>query len=1745
MKRFLACIAVLVLMMAGSAIAQDTISRIGASATFREQTEVVSTDKIFVYAKQVARGSVGGASGESVESALNRLFALVGDRSVEVTIQYSADGALWHSTYVPDQDSYFRFRVGTGTVSGNIPLGGDSPNALVAKLQSLQGASRLNYSAIRGTPTGHDIVHLLSGLQGGDRLSYNVLNDVPAALTAVGIVRMLEQLTGGDRLDYSALSNPPTGHDIVALLEGLIGGDRLHYSALDGAPPVLTASGIVALLRGLPGADRLPYSAIDGTPTLTPTFEYSADGQSGWHSQYSASTDRFRRMQIGNSAWSDADPIGNTTVTYQGGAQFAAGTGINITDASGTSQISLAPNAAVAWQYIRNRPESADRFARANEVIGLDAHIQQYLEGFGLTGPQPPFAQRVIRQYPRRNERYSLDVKPYLSEYSNLSVNDSNGDSTLPPGLAFADGVISGTPSTEGTYFVQVTASNTDGDTKLIIPMIVLRDSRFFLDPGTTGNFQGFQGLTVKGTNLAALYAPNNLATRVYFFNKHGTPQSGTFTFSHGTNHIPTNATGLARDATRNEWALLSPNNGSPAVLRYTDAGALPTANQRFSSSALGGARGLVVAGNTLYVANGTDSTTPRLIAAWTSRYTSATGGNLTGVGDFVPQGLGIVGTEFYVLADANATANPPTAPRVFVFSTSKELDQQGDPTNNYARAASQEYRDFSLNALNSEPRGMTFLDGYWYVIQAEGGNLDDRVYLYPSKEIYDPSVPEVVRIEIISQGPYTTGDAILIRVTFSGAVDISSSAQLRLKLGEDSREAISVNGRSGTTAAAQTNTSVAFFRYVVQATDVDDNGIQGYDFPFLPVGTILPAGSSISEHSLVADTSAYRAVMPPGLAGLHPTRPHNVNSVPQANLAETDPHDPSFVKGQFPDSASLGQFKWTAEVDVPIEYAKNHASVEPSSYTTAILQGLDWSETVDVVSGDLLLVRISEMISDDVRARAYMRDDGDSTGRSMLYEKTLSHLETDTAAWHKFQTSPIGGYRYYAFNTRATKSFSVGTAYRELPWASIGDKPELLTPVNPDWDATSGLAEILNKPDIELYQTGEDDSVANIVRTRSQRVTITPSQRIRNAAIAHGTKPHLSIAVHWKTADTPSAPAVAQGRISVEAEPARAGDYEGQFDTLPRGTTYFVSKASVTMEPADTSYLVDLERDGEDPDPSPDIIVEKVVWRIDLADAAPLSAGTGIDITNGAINIADDGVTNTQLADDAVKQDNIDFESPPRQGQTVFVESAGQFGGRYGFVPEQPVSHVGLKMATDTGSKNLSQVSGLSYTADIEATGSARSGHIIYVEVADGTGTSGYVVVVGEPAKSSEGQVTHRFPIDEMAEVGSANAKTYYKSSAITIPANAEVDFFLMSPYAAEQVKDLYAFGGGSAGGGGITDVTATPPLVVSGTDAKNINLPDDSLEPDKLESDTETEKQAFRNRIGTAPVHNFTIPDFNVQSGTGFREWQWAISQQMINEAGGRPFEVSLTGILEPSQPGANSKTKVTIQDRAGASGTTGLKVWAEIPEVDAAPGNRIPFKMSAMLPPTERTVYIRFSRNDGAQSWEGRDMTARITTGTLATDVYVNSTGFDGNLGTDDDTVQEVAQKVDDLSAGAPQLLTWTPAKQPGGGTAAIAVVFSHSKSWRLGPVVYVHTVATLTVTGRSIPHGNFIVNAPTSDIYDFGAATAYIRTLTAIPQDGDLTNWSVQRRNASQWTLQSSGNSVNTNEKIEISGFYFTQ
>ena len=84
---------------------------------------VVREGEIFAYAAQIARGVAGAQSGESVESALTRLFNMLAEIDTSVVVEFSHDASAWHAPPYIATDKFFRFKLGdSGTPTVAIPF---------------------------------------------------------------------------------------------------------------------------------------------------------------------------------------------------------------------------------------------------------------------------------------------------------------------------------------------------------------------------------------------------------------------------------------------------------------------------------------------------------------------------------------------------------------------------------------------------------------------------------------------------------------------------------------------------------------------------------------------------------------------------------------------------------------------------------------------------------------------------------------------------------------------------------------------------------------------------------------------------------------------------------------------------------------------------------------------------------------------------------------------------------------------------------------------------------------------------------------------------------------------------------------------------------------------------------------------------------------------------------------------------------------------------------------------------------------------------------------------------------------------------------------------------------------------------------------------------------------------------------------------------------------------------------------
>ena len=207
-------------------------------------------------------------------------------------------------------------------------------------------------------------------------------------------------------------------------------------------------------------------------------------------------------------------------------------------------------------------------------------------------------------------------------------------------------------------------------------------------------------------------------------------------------------------------------------------------------------------------------------------------------------------------------------------------------------------YYDFDLYSQQTNPQGITYLDGYFYVLEQGAGAVNDDIYLYPNKALYDTTVPNLTRLQFTTRGTYQTGNAVRVRATFSGPVDVTADTTLRLNVGGTERQAVSITNYNDVTAGAQANNSIVHFYYQIQSSDTDIDGITTYDYPFSTSGTIKHTGETLSQHYLNKTTS-YRVVQPGGVNTLFANKANRVNALDQADWTEADSTQPDYIKNK------------------------------------------------------------------------------------------------------------------------------------------------------------------------------------------------------------------------------------------------------------------------------------------------------------------------------------------------------------------------------------------------------------------------------------------------------------------------------------------------------------------------------------------------------------------------------------------------------------------------------------------------------------------------------------------------------------------------------------------------------------------------------------------------------------------------------------------------------------------------------
>ena len=988
-----------------------------------------------------------------------------------------------------------------------------------------------------------------------------------------------------------------TGQEIVSKLSALTGNDRLDYSALKNVPThpgQLTPLEIVAALAGLSGSERLSYTALKDTPDALTSAE-----------------------------------VVLLLTALTGGDRLP----ISAVDTTGIT---------IQWSELSNVPVYATRWPTLSEVGGLQQTISDLFETWGISIPEPPHWHQVPRKWLRRSSAFSLDLNTQILGTARFSV-PASGDNALPAGLTLATstGIISGTPTTEGVKFVDITATNSDGASTLRVPFIVLRDVSF--DSGKTN----LTGLAIKDGNLHAI---DSTMARIYSWDKHGasvdssgiaiSDVSGVFT--------AVGSTGLTWDG--NHYVVLSgPNrNGfSDTIAKFDSSGGYDTGSAVSPRQTLG-AEGIGWDGTNYWV------TARQGIGVYD--VVTKLGSTLNVVpGQFrldtsiEPRGLVIWNSNLYVVDDASDS--------VKVFDTSGNTN------------AAQTYREFDLDDDNHEPTGLAYLDGYYYVIEKGQGAVHDSVFIYPNRETQDLTVPEIDKIELARKGPFRTGDIIRPKITFSGEVDITVDVRFLLQIGDQLRQAIPVASALDSTASALDNVTVANFYYQVVADDTDADGITTPRFPFYTAGNMQHHGDTLGPtvHSMNMMASVYRVVSPGGVNALVPHEENSVNSIPQSDWNETDTTARDFIRNKPTDiitgwqnRVSLGEFTWVRDDSDGIQYdATGTRYTSLNIGTVSAVQ--DWAPLKSFAKGQTILVRVPLAGLMDLPG-IYAEDIG--------YENDLSHMHSDSDNWYRFNGgSAYQGYFYYALKAQTSQAGSVFSAVRKIDashvsnipsgtpdWGDIQNKPTIPAAQEPsDWDATTGVTRILNKPAIEFLERGTATfDITEVSGSQEADATITPSAGLLAEAVERGSKVHVTVTVPWRTKQ--SSTVLADVEFDIERVNTPGGNLldrdptsDGATGSIPKNATgYQAYRVTLNVDPAATSYEVEVSLYNNN---LGTLELGTVAYEFRLNRDLPLEGSDSITVANDRISVSDGGITSDMLdADTSTKQqgfrDTIDISA-------------------------------------------------------------------------------------------------------------------------------------------------------------------------------------------------------------------------------------------------------------------------------------------------------------------------------------------------------------------------------------------------------------------------------------------------------------------------------------------------------------------
>ena len=503
---------------------------------------------------------------------------------------------------------------------------------------------------------------------------------------------------------------------------------------------------------------------------------------------------------------------------------------------------------------------------------------------------------------------------------------------------------------------------------------------------------------------------------------------------------------------------------------------------------------------------------------------------------------------------------------------------------------------------------------------------------------------------------------------------------------------------------------------------------------------------------------------------------------------------------------------------------------------------------------------------------------------------------------------------------------------------------------------------------------TGEDMYLGAAARSDTDDVTI--DSRMTAYSAANNDRIIVTLAWNWSgtdDADNPTdtvdlkmevvnssgnafTPAIALSDEDVP-QPAQKRSLIG---TLPLGITAFKIKGTWVAGPAD----------GE---------IEGINYTLtmDSVHDANIVAGGNIAVT------------------DAGHQTTIGVSVPGPVGSQVVVGSDGLTTSPR-FYPESITADSSVQLSLNTGVPTLAQAKALTFTPEIESTASQRTGQVVVVKFNEANDEKDYIIHIGELATNDD--VANRHTLEDLNTIGSEAGFSYLSTAAFTLDANTSVYVLSISAYAAQQIRDAVHAAGGET----------------------TLTIPDGSIVPGKLKASTDTEKQEFRNKIGAVSVSDFemqstfSILGFNAVLSPYTYNLSIAIPANMVKEAAGRPYELQISGSIDGRSTAEDTVVDIEIRSASGTGGT----LWAT-KSITSTSGAKANYTISAMLPPTATNFWVRYNRTGGVapDGFDGEGY-GKVKVGQLAEHVYVDSSGFDGNLLPADDTVQEAIQKLDDL-------------------------------------------------------------------------------------------------------------------------------